>query len=50
MGARPPTPVIIIMERTETDGVRYVADSRPSVSQMTEEELKQLVPDLSSVN
>jgi hypothetical protein len=50
MGARPPTPVIIIMERTETDGVRYVADSRPSVSQMTEEELEQLVPDLSSVN
>jgi hypothetical protein len=50
MGARPPQPVILIMERTGADGVRYVADSRPSVNQMTEEELKQLVPDLGSVN
>lgn len=49
LGAQAPQPVIIIMERTGAEGTRYVADSRPEISQMTEEELKQQVPDLESL-
>jgi hypothetical protein len=49
MGPDPPKPIILIMERTGADGTRFVADSRPSVSQMTNEELSQAVPDQSSV-
>jgi len=49
LGAEAPKPVIIIMERTGAEGTRYVADSRPEVLQMTEEELKQQVPDLDSL-
>jgi hypothetical protein len=49
LGAEAPKPIIIIMERTGADGTRYVADSRPEISQMTEEELKQQVPDFESL-
>jgi hypothetical protein len=48
-GAEAPKPVVIIIERTGADGTRYVADSRPEISQMTDEELKQHVPDLESL-
>jgi hypothetical protein len=50
LGAEAPKPVVIVVERTGADGLRYVADSRPSVNQMTEDEIKQLVPDLSFAN
>jgi hypothetical protein len=49
LGAEAPKPIIIIMERTGADGTRFVADSRPEISQMTEEELIQQVPDFASL-
>jgi hypothetical protein len=49
IGAEAPQPVIIIFERTGAEGNRYVADSRPEISQMTDEELRQVVPDLDSI-
>jgi hypothetical protein len=40
---------ILIFERTGADGVRYTADGRMAIRQMTEAELEKEVPDLSSL-
>lgn len=45
MGPEVPKPETIIFERTGADGIRYVADGRMSIRQLTDEQLGQLVPD-----
>jgi hypothetical protein len=46
-GGEPP---IIMMEQTGADGTRYVANARPEILQLSDEEFKQRVPDQGSTN
>jgi hypothetical protein len=48
IGPDVPEPAIIIIERTGADGIRYVADGQLGIRQLSDEELNEAVPDLSS--
>jgi hypothetical protein len=48
IGPDVPAPAIIIIERTGVNGARYVADGQLGIRQLSDEELRQAVPDLST--